>query len=124
MIGHMDAEQLLIFRKHKAEETMKAWPYEKVSQSMSDIVELPHPGAAEWTPWDQSFHDYIEYHKDCKFLVGNVGDDTWFLFTPAHGHTTDSGLWFVLSPTMKAKGLLGSRALPVLREVAEGLRLI
>ncbi|HSI82275.1 MAG: hypothetical protein ACAI35_22265 [Candidatus Methylacidiphilales bacterium] len=120
----MDAEELFVYRKHKAAETIQAWPYEKVSKNLSDIIDLPTPGAAEWTPWDQSFYDFVDLHKEGKFLVGNVGEDSWFLFAPASGELPDAGLWFILAPQMKAKGVLGNRALVALREVATDRGLI
>ncbi len=79
------------------------------------IRELFGAGSSQWTGWDEQFITFVETNRTGTLLYGSIGDHWHFLFAPA----AQAGFWICARQTMIGKGLLQSKSVEILTDVAE-----
>ena len=69
--------------------SMRVLSYEEAKEGVSRNVEEPLREKGGPTPWDLSFAEYIEEHKNSKLLFCRYGKSVGIVFSPADHH----GIW-------------------------------
>jgi len=69
--------------------SMRVLSYEEAKEGVSRYIEEPLREKGGPTPWDLSFAEYIEEHKNSKLLFCRYSKSVGIVFSPADHH----GIW-------------------------------